>query len=73
MEMERRSEAHLWHTHLHLSAGPDSRGAEEEMDGWVFSLLYLSGEGCIAPTKLFMLFLLQTWPPTLTQRQHEPT
>lgn len=35
--MERRSEAHLSRTHLHLSVGTDSRGAEEEMDGRVFS------------------------------------
>lgn len=34
---ERCSEAHLFHTHLHLGAGSDSRGAEEEMDGWVLS------------------------------------
>ena len=33
----RRSEAHLSHTHLHLSVGTDSGGAEEEMDGWLFS------------------------------------
>lgn len=32
----RSSEAHLSHTHLHLSVGTDSGGAKEEMDGWVF-------------------------------------
>lgn len=33
----RLSEVHLSHTRLRLGVGPDSGGAEEEMDGWVFS------------------------------------
>lgn len=59
---ERCSEAHLFHTHLHLAAGSDSRGAEEEMDGWVLSSYCTScaakGAAALKSTLLIVLFVV---------------